>query len=190
MIKLALEQVHILYHRHQDCFFFYHLRWRRFLLSFLEQAQKRRPEWQWVVRLGFGFHREDTSRNEVLLPLKNFLGLLATLCPTAEVEEPKWSPKDLKVVENEGELGRKRRGTVESQIGRPLGTRLLWLRVRNVCLELWFFIQRRGLTSSVKCESHSFYGQILAKTGHSRLILSVFNHKNMNLSAYIHHFQC
>ena len=32
------------------------------------------------------------------------------------------------------ELGCKRRGTVENQIGRPLGRRLLWLRVRNVCL--------------------------------------------------------
>ena len=88
------------------------------------------------MRLGFWIHREDTSRTEVLLPLKNFPGLLATLCPTAEVEEPKWSPKGLKVVENEGELGHKRRGTVESRIGRPLGRRLLWLRVRNVCVEL------------------------------------------------------
>ena len=88
--------------------------------------------------MGFEIHREDTIRTEALLPLKNFPGLLATLCPTAVVEEPKWTPKGLKVVEDEpeGELGRKRRGTVENQIGRPLGRRLLWLRVRNVCLEL------------------------------------------------------
>ena len=39
---VAQEQVRILYHRHQDCFFSYHLRWHRFLLWFLEQAQKRR----------------------------------------------------------------------------------------------------------------------------------------------------
>jgi hypothetical protein len=84
--------------------------------------------------LGFGIHREDASRTEVLLPLKNFRGLLATLFPTAEVEEPKWSPKGLKVVENEGELGRRRRGTVvESQIGRPLGREIVVVKSKK-CL--------------------------------------------------------
>ena len=88
------------------------------------------------MRLGFEPQREDASQTGALLPLKSCPGLLATLYPTAEVEEPKWSPKALTVVENEGELGHKRRGIAESQIGGPLGWRLLWLRVRNVCLEL------------------------------------------------------
>ena len=68
----------------------------------------------------------------------------ATSCPTAEVEEPKWSPEDPRAVEREEERGRRERETAEDRWGVPLVRRLLWSGVRKVWDEFSFFIQRRG----------------------------------------------
>ena len=72
------------------------------------------------MQLGFGLQREDTSQTEARPPWRKYPEFLATLCPMAEVGEPKWSPQGLNVVENAGELGHKQRDTAESQIGGPL----------------------------------------------------------------------
>ena len=67
-----------------------------------------------------------------------------------EVEEPKWSSKGLKVVENGGELGHKRREIVESQIGGPLEGEIVVVKSKKCLPRTLIFYTTSALTSSVK----------------------------------------